>query len=109
MAINLVANDTKPILSMTIKDSTGTAVNLAGCTVTFHFINENTGSQINDGAGDDVCTVLVAADGTCTYTWSATDLATPGEYIGEVKVVFADASIQTVYGTLKFHVRADLG
>jgi hypothetical protein len=109
MTTYLVANDTKPILTMTIKDSTGTAVNIAGCTITFHFVNKNTGAQVNDGVGEDACTILVAADGTCKYEWNATDLATPGEYIGEVKVVFADASIQTVYGILYFHVRGDLG
>jgi len=107
MAINLVEGDTKPILSMTLNDSTGSAVDITGATVTFHFYNLDTGTQTN--SADDDCVHLVSADGTCTYTWSATDLAAAGDYIGEVKVVFADTTIQTVYGTLEFHVRAALG
>ena len=107
MTIYLVEGDTKPILSMTIKDSTGTAVDITGATVTFHFFNLDTGTQTN--AADDDCVLLVPADGTCTYTWNATDLDTPGDYLGEVKVVFADTTIQTVYGTMEIIVRAALG
>lgn len=107
MTIMLVEGDTKPVLNFTVTDSTGAAVNLTGATVTFHFYNKADDTQTN--VGDDDVVLVVAADGTCKYTFNATDLADPGDYWGELKIVFSDTTIQTVYEKLDIRVRKALG
>ena len=104
--IKKVKGNKGKVTTFTIKDATGTVVPLAGCTISFNLMNLDTGVQVN--SADDNCPILVAGDGTCTYTWKVTDLATAGDYLGEIKVIFADTSIETVYGTIDVIVRENL-
>ena len=106
MPINLVRGNKGKIVTFTIKDADGSAVNLAGCTINFHLYNLDTNIQVN--AADDDCVILVAADGTCTYTWKVTDLATAGDFKGEIEVIFADTSEDTMYGTFDIKIRDHL-
>jgi hypothetical protein len=47
-----------------------------------------------------------ATQGIAIIVWGATDLSqTPGDYDGEVEILFATGMRQTVYDVLKFRLR----
>lgn len=83
--------DTKPIVTATILDATGAVVNLTGCTVQFvmRALTSNT-PLIQKSA-----TVVTPAAGTVSYTWTAQDTATAGNYMAQFVVTFGDATIQS--------------
>lgn len=84
-------NDTKEPLASTLTDSNGNAVVLTGATVVFHMrIFGAATSKVSAAA-----TIVSATLGQVKYTWTGTDLDTPGEYEGEFQVAFSDATIQS--------------
>jgi len=91
MAFYIKQNDTRPIITATLIDGDGSTVNLDGATVAFKMrkLGESTAKV------DSSATVADATKGKVTYTWSASDTDTVGEYEGEFQVTFAGGGIQT--------------
>lgn len=103
--IRLVKNDTGPQIQLTLTDeSTGLPINLSGATATLYMKSLATGTVV-------VSRPLTIPTGTATQgialvVWGASDLnQTPGDYDGEVEVLFSTGMRQTVYDVLKFRLR----
>jgi hypothetical protein len=89
----------------TLAKSDKSAVDLTGTTVNFYFRVVGSGTLKN--TGHTLCTITSYIGGICTYTWSATDLDTAGEFEGELEVTYGDTTTQTVYKVFEFHIRAE--
>ena len=117
--INLVKDDTAPVLTDTLKDSNEAAtgktldaddastwkpIDLSGATVQMFF------RQVGSTTLKDTVTGAItdATGGVCTLGWNASTLDTAGTYEGEIQVTLSSGKIQTVYDKIKFKVRADL-
>lgn len=85
----------------------GNLVDLTGATVRFLMAPA---SDLTDSKVNAAATIDNAAGGAVSYTWAAADLDTPGNYVAEWEVTFADGSISTfpsaVYNTIE--ILADL-
>ncbi len=121
--INLVQNDTRPFLALSLTDTvTGLPIDFsdAGTTVYVQFraagsttIKDTMTCQKLPGVvSDDGVTVLYppqyavpGSGGRLLMKWSATALDTPGEFEADVQSHFADDTVQTTYSLLKFTVR----
>lgn len=103
--IRLVKNDTGPQIQLTLTDdATGAAVNLSGATATLHMKSLTTGTVVLSRAL--TIPTGTASQGLAIVVWGASDLnQTPGDYDGEVEIVFATGMRQTVYDVLKFRLR----
>ncbi len=121
--IKLVQGDTRPqvILSMTDKD-TGQPIDVsaAGAFVLMKFradgsttiLNELMATklvgQLAEDGTIDTTNSTPGAGGRVMFSWPPGALdGEPGYYEGEVSITFADGTIQTVWGLLKFVIRAD--
>ena len=118
--INLVANDTKPEINLTLKDN-GTAA--AGLTLDPDDSSTWALIAISDppivvkfralGASSILdtltCTkVAPYTNGACFMTWGADTLAvSAGTYEGEIELTYTDGGILTLFDRLKFKVRDD--
>ena len=118
--INLVANDTKPEINLTLKDnstaaagltldpddsSTWALIDISDPTVTVKFRALGASTVL-----DTMTCVKVApfTNGKCYIPWGATTLAvSAGTYEGEIELTYADGGILTLFDRLKFKVRAD--
>jgi hypothetical protein len=100
--LNLVKGDTLPALVFTVSRG-GVVLNLTGATVKFKFKPAAGGAQVNPAA--DTCTLTDPTNGVATYSWGANDLATAGEYIGELEITFAGGTIQTGFDQYLMIVR----
>lgn len=105
--IKLVQGDTRPALVCTITDSsTGEAVPLTGATCYLKFRKTGATTLTATLTG----TVTDAVNGVVEFYWASEPTAldgSPGQYEGEIEIVFADGQIQTVYDTLNFTLRQD--
>tara|TARA_Y100000361_G_C11161874_1_gene348014 strand:- start:4665 stop:5036 length:372 start_codon:yes stop_codon:yes gene_type:complete len=116
--INLVKDDTAPVLTVTLKDSNEAAtgqtldpdnaatwkpIDLTGATVQMFF------RQLGSTTIKDTITGAItnASGGECTLGWNSSTLDTAGTYEGEIQVTLSSGKIQTVYDKIKFKVRAD--
>ena len=118
--INLVANDTKPEINLTLKDS-----NTAAAGLTLDPDDSDTWSPIDIsdpavtvkfralGAStvlDTMTCVKVApfTNGKCYMPWGATTLnVSAGTYEGEISLTYTSGGILTLFDRLKFKVRDD--
>ena len=118
--INLVANDTKPEINLTLKDSNTAATGLTldpddsstwspidisdpAVTVKFRALGSST-------VLDTMTCVKVApyTNGECYMPWGATTLnVSAGTYEGEISLNYTSGGILTLYDRLKFKVRSD--
>lgn len=103
--IRLVKNDTGPQVQLTLTDdATGAAVNLSGATATLHMKSLTTGTVVL--SRPLTIPTGTASQGIAIVVWGTNDLnQTPGDYDGEVEIVFATGMRQTVYDVLKFRLR----
>jgi len=117
--INLVANDTKPVINLTLLDSNTAAsgftldpddsstwnpIDITGATVIVKFRLLG-GSTILDTL---TCTNVSPTDGTCYMSWNADTLdVAAGTYEGEIEITFGDGTVMTIFDRLKFKVRDD--
>ena len=118
--INLVANDTKPEINLTLKDngtaaagltldpddsSTWALIDISDPTIVVKFRALGT-STILDTL---TCTkVGPYTNGACFMTWNADTLAvSAGTYEGEIELTYSDGGILTLFDRLKFKVRDD--
>ena len=119
--IKLVQGDSAPqiIVSMT-DDATGAPINVSTANVTMKFRQSGstevlnilsatllTGRLSDDGTIDQTYTTP-GSGGRVAFAWppGALDVE-PGYYEGEIQIIFADGTVQTVYQLLKFSVRAE--
>ena len=91
MAFFIKQNDTSPALQATLKDSTGTAVDLSGATVRFHMRQIGATSAKVDAAA----TVSDADGGVVYYSWAAADTDTVGSFEAEFEVTFTGGEIES--------------
>lgn len=105
--IKLVQGDTAPQLRFTLTDDlTGNAINLTGATVTLHFRAVGETAPLFSRAA--VISNETATSGLCVVAWQAGDLnVAAGDYEGEVEVVLANGTRETIFELLKFKVRED--
>lgn len=103
--LKLVKGDTMPNLVFTVKRG-GVVVNLGTATATFVIKPAGGGTQVN--AGHDSVAMTSPSEGIITYTFNATDLATAGEYVGELKITFSEGVIQTLYDKVHMTVRSGI-
>jgi hypothetical protein len=103
--IRLVKNDTGPQIQLTLTDeSTGSPINLSGATATLYMKSLTTGTVVV--SRPLTIPTGTASQGVALIIWGASDLnQTPGDYDGEVEVLFATGMRQTVYDVLKFRLR----
>lgn len=116
--LNLVAGDTLPELTFSLKDSNSAAsgqildtddsatwqpINIAGATVRLR-LRELGSTTVTATL---TCNVTDAAEGKCATNFPAGTLITAGTFEGEIEITFASGGIQTVYDLLKLKVRSD--
>jgi len=83
--------DTKPVLTQTLTDIDGNALNLTGATVKFVMRTLTAVSP----AINATATVTNAATGAVSFTFTATQTATAGQFMANFIVTYADSSVQT--------------
>jgi len=104
----LVQGDTAPQIKVTLtRSDTGDVIDLTeASTCQLHFRKKNTDSvlfSLSNQSGDSD-----QALGIAIFAFSGSQLdITPGNYEGEVEVVFTSGVRETVYETLDFVLRAD--
>jgi len=86
-----VEGDTLPIISGTLKDSSGTPVNLTGYQI---YLRIKYPSATLEKSGE----ILVAENGTFKVTWNSTDLIA-GIWGAELEFVSSAGEIQTAHRT----------
>jgi len=118
--IQVVANDTKPEVNLTLKDantaaaglnldpddsSTWAAIDISDPTIRVKF-RALGGSSILDTM---TCIKIAPfTDGKCYMPWGSTTLAVAaGTYEGEIELTYSTGAIWTLFDRLKFKVRAD--
>lgn len=84
------SGDTRPFFAVTLTYSDGSAVSLSGASVLFKMRDDAGSLKVNAAA-----TITDAAAGQCEYRPTAADTDTPGSYLAEWQVTFADTTIQT--------------
>ena len=101
--IKLVQGDTRPYITLTLKNPDGSSINLAGATVVVYFRAVGASSILSTIP----CTLINGGiSGMLYFNFPGTTLnVDPGLYEGEVSITFAAGEIQTVYDVLKFQVR----
>ena len=118
--INLVANDTKPEINLTLKDSNTAAagltldpddsttwgiIDISDPTVTVKF------RALGGSTVLDTMTCIKVApytNGACYMPWGATTLdVSAGTYEGEISLNYTSGGVLTLFDRLKFKVRAD--
>jgi len=116
--IKLVTGDTKPTLSIQIRDAATAAsgktldendettwapVNLTGATVKLRIraLGETTVKSTL------TCSVTDGTNGKVATDWPTGTLSTAGTFEGEIEVTDSSGGIQTVYDLVKLQVRSD--
>ncbi len=92
MPHRIKANDRKPSIQTTLSYSDGTVPNFTGAIVSF-IMRRKTGTaapKVNAPA-----VIVNATTGVIRYDWTAADTDSPGEYLAEWEVTFADGLPQT--------------
>lgn len=75
-------------------------VNITGATITFRVQKPDLATV------DKTCTITGATTGDCEATLAAGDTSQTGWHYGDLKIVFADATIQHARSRIPFYVRA---
>ena len=117
--INLVANDTKPEINLTLKDSntaaagltldpddsdTWSAIDISDPAVTVKFRALGASTVLDTMT----CINTVPIDGKCYIPWGADTLAvSAGTYEGEISLTYTSGGILTLFDRLKFKIRDD--
>jgi len=105
--IKVVQNDTGPTIVCTITDQiTGNPVGLTGASVVLKI--RPVGSTTLQATAPGV--VTNGAAGQIAFFPASTPAmfaGTPGSYEGEIVITYANGTVQTVYQTLKFQLKAE--
>ena len=85
-------NDTTPALSVFLQDARGRPINLTGATIVFHMrLESDLSVKISGGS----VTTVSATQGNVSYTFSASDTDTSGNYQAEFQVTFSGGAVET--------------
>jgi len=90
MSFFIKQNDTSPALLATLKDFSGSAINLTGASVLFHMKDLSGTVKI-----DQAMTITNATLGLVRYDWQVGDTDTVGTYYVEFQVTYSDSSVET--------------
>ena len=117
--INLVANDTKPEINLTLKDSntaaagltldpddsdTWSAIDISDPAVTVKFRALGASTVLDTMT----CIKTAPTDGKCYMPWGADTLAvSAGTYEGEISLTYTAGGVLTLFDRLKFKIRDD--
>lgn len=103
--IKLVQGDSLPAITLTLRQSTGTAVDLSDPTTVVRVYFRAAGSTTV--LSTITCSKINASAGVVRFGFYNNELdVDPGSYEGEVEVDF-DGDTQTVFEVLKFSIRAE--
>lgn len=115
--LNMVAGDTLPELTLTLRDkntaaagatldentpATWAPINLTGATTRLKI--REIGATVL--IATLTCSIVDAANGKVATDFPAGTIEDAGQYEAEVEITFSDGGILTVYDLLKFKVRA---
>ena len=102
--IKLVQGDNLPYIRLTLKHASGEPIDVSGATVSLYFRAKGTTTVLST----IICTKPNGGqDGTVVFNFPGTTLnVDPGYYEGEVEIDYSGGTIQTVYDTLQFQIRA---
>jgi hypothetical protein len=92
MTFHIKQNDTSPKIRATLKDGSGTVINLTDATVRFHMKSLNDGTVSIDASAT---VVSPATSGVVEYEWQSGDTSTAGSYQAEFEVTYGDLSVET--------------
>mgnify|MGYP003146016649 FL=1 len=101
-------NDTSPALDVVLRDGFKQPVNLTGATVVLNMRLKPAGAvKINGGP---MGAVGNAQDGRQSYSFSAANTDTAGNYEAEIKVTFSNGTVRTFPpdGYLEFLIKDDI-
>lgn len=116
--LKLVAGDTLPELTLTLRDSNAAAsgktldpnnsatwapIDVTGATVRLR-LRELGNTTVKSTL---VCTVTDGTGGKVVTDFPAGTLNTSGTFEGEIEITFSSGGIQTVYDLIKLQVRGD--
>lgn len=97
---NIKQNDTSPALAANLTDVEGDPIDLSGAAARLH-MREMDGTVVIDTA----CTITSYSGGGVRYDWQTGDTDTPGHYLAEFQVTYADLTIETFPNYGNFRVR----
>ena len=83
--------DTASTLLVTLRDANGNAVNITGASVHIDVTPIHGGAKIVDAAA----TITDATNGVVSYTFTAPQTATPGDYLATFTVTFGGGAIES--------------
>lgn len=101
--LSIAQYNTAPPLGLTATRA-GVAIDITGATVAV--IIAKGATVVN--AGHQAGTIVLGTAGTLTYTPQTGDFITPGTYKAELKITYANGSIETVYDQIQIKVRKTL-
>lgn len=106
MAFTIKQNDTAPSLKATLKDGSGTVIDLTNATVRFHMKAVGATTTKVDRA----TSVTDATNGVVQYNWQPADTDTAGSYYAEFEVTYSDGTIETFpnNSNLSISIRAEI-
>jgi len=90
MSFTIKQNDTSPSIQATLKDASGSAIDLSGANVSFHMKPLSGDIKV-----DSSMTITDATNGVVRYDWQSTDTDTVGTYLVEFEVTYSDNSVET--------------
>jgi hypothetical protein len=107
MTYYLVKDDTATSIQATLtRDGDGSVINCSGGTVRLKFRAKGTAATLFTLTAGDAGTNL--QNGIAIFQFSGTHLnLEKGYYEGEIEITFSDSTVETVYETLDFYLRAD--
>ena len=103
----LVKDDTATQIKATLtRDVDGSAIDCSGGAVRLYFRKKGSTTILSTLTAVDTGTNL--QNGIAIFSFGAGDLnVQPGYYEGEIEITFDDGTVESVYETLDFKVRAD--
>jgi hypothetical protein len=102
--IKVVAGNSAPPWLLTAKRA-GVAIDVTGATVSLILAKGNTITN----AGHQACSLVTPTAGLVKYSPAVTDVPTPGKYKADLKVVYADTTVEILYDRLVIQARKALG
>lgn len=110
LTIPMVKGDTRPTLEFTVKDASGTVINITGATGIFRIRRKHLSAALLSRA----IAVTDGPNGKCQFVWQTTDwdtgkLDAAGLYEGELEITFGAGAIGTAYDLYDIIVRDQVG
>ena len=88
MPFYLKQNDTAPSIRATLKDGSGSVIDLTGASVRFHMKDLSGTVKIDTAA----TIISPATSGIVQYNWTGSDTDTAGTYYAEFEVTYSDSA-----------------